>query len=148
MEEGLLFIHIIGVIMWLGGGMFATYTYWRIGAHATSSAGPALNALSARSSVYFGVANILVLGSGVALVAVGDEFGWTDTFVLIGIAGILVSGAWQGLVNSRAEKQLLETLDSSGDPLPILKRFRSGAFVDIAILALVVYAMIAKWGVG
>jgi hypothetical protein len=147
-EEGLLFIHIIGAIMWLGGGIYATYAYWRIGAHATSSAGPSLNALAAKNSLYFGAANILVLGSGIALVATQDEFGWTDAFVLIGIGGILLSGAWQGLYAMKAEKQLLETLGGSRDPIPVLKRMRMGSYVDIAILAIVVYAMIAKWGAG
>lgn len=135
--------------MWLGGGLFAIYAYTQVAGVDGQETGRHLNALSARGSWFFGIANLLVLGSGIAMVAISDAFGWTDAFVLIGIAGILVSGAWQGLVGTKAEKRMLEAFEGSGsDRGNAVARARSTAYVDVAILVVVIYAMIAKWGAG
>lgn len=135
--------------MWVGGGMYGVYAISQIGGKGAEGAGQALHALAARNGWYFGIANILVLGSGIAMVATSDEFGWTDAFVLIGIGGILLEGAWQGLVAAKAEKRMLAAFDGSGeDPAAAVGRARSQFYVDLAILFIVIYAMIAKWGVG
>lgn len=149
MEDGLLFVHIVGAAMWLGGGIYALYAYSRIGGSAGEAAGTSLNALAARNGWYFGIATLLVLASGIGMVIVNDEFGWTDAFVLVGIGGIVVEGAWQGLMAGKAEKRMLEAFEGSGeDPAAALRRARQLSYGDLVVLLVVVYAMIAKWGVG
>lgn len=139
----------MGAAMWVGGGIYSMYAYSQIGGRRVDGAGSAMHALADRNGWYFGIANLLVLASGIALVAMQDEFGWTDAFVLIGIGGIILEGAWQGLVVGKADKKVLEAFDGSGeDPVAAVRRHRTVAYGDLAILSIVIYSMINKYGAG
>ncbi|HKX75127.1 MAG TPA: hypothetical protein VJR05_07040 [Acidimicrobiia bacterium] len=145
MRNLLLLLHIVGAAGWIGAGIFAQYVYTRITRGAPASAADSLAAIGQKASFYFGSVSGLVLLSGIALVLTSDAYGWTDTFVLIGIAAFVLSGIWQSLIGNRTDQRFLAAVKGDGtDPVIALKSWRRVSSVDLGILLVTVYAMIAK----
>lgn len=147
MGDGLLFLHIIGVAGWIGGGLFGIYAGGRLARAGGEAHGRALELIYAKAGIYFGVAFVLVVGSGIGLVITEDEWGWGDTFIWIAVAAIVVSGAWEGLVSRKAGEALIDELKTTGTTKPAtFNRWRFAGFGDVAILLVAVWAMITKIG--
>jgi len=141
----LLLIHIVSAAGWIGAGLFAQYAYTRITQDALSAAADSLAAIGKKASWYFGAVSGLVLVSGVSLVLTSDAYGWTDAFVIIGIAAFVLSGIWQSVVGNRTDERFLAAVKGDGDnPIVALRRWRRVSTVDLAILLFTVYVMIAK----
>lgn len=146
MRDFLLFLHIVGAAGWLGGGLYAVSTYPRIARMGSPTGGETLRGLEKMSGVYFGVSSGLVLLSGVALVLTSDAFGWTDGFVLIGIAAFLLSGLLQGLVGRKTNERLTEAATTGENVETAVRSWRLGSVWDFVILFVVIWAMVSKIG--
>jgi uncharacterized membrane protein len=145
MRNILLFLHIVGAAGWIGAGLFAQFVYTRLTRGAPWSASESLEAIGQKASWYFGSVSGLVLLSGISLVLTSDGYGWTDTFVIIGIAAFVLSGIWQSLVGNRTDQRFLASLKGEGsDPITALRSWRRVSAVDLGILLITVYAMVAK----
>lgn len=146
MRDGLLFLHIIGAAGWLGGAIYAAYTYSTLAKAEPSAAGPALGRLKKVEDRYFGPVTGLVLLSGVGLVLTSDAFGWGDAFVLIGLGAILVSGILNGTVFKGSTDRLIEASSAGSGVTEALHFWQRGVGVDVVILLVVVWAMVSKLG--
>jgi uncharacterized membrane protein len=142
MGELLLTIHILAAAAWIGGGLYATFS-------ASTLAGsmglkPVMLVEDSVSTKFFGASVALVLLSGIGLVITSDQFGWTNAFVLIGIAAIVLDGVIEGVIFSPRVKRLTEADE------PSMTEFRSilrtSSVLHMAILFFTVWAMVAKLG--
>lgn len=146
MRNGLLFLHIIGAAGWLGGGLYAAYTYSTLAKAEPAAAGPALGRLKKVEDRYFGPVSGLVLLSGIGLVLTSDAFGWGDTFVLIGLGAFLVSGLLNGTLFKNATDRLVEASSTGSGVTEALRFWQRGVVVDVVILLVVIWAMVSKLG--
>lgn len=145
MRNLLLLLHIVGAAGWIGAGLFAQYVYTRITRDAPTAAADSLEAIGKKASWYFGAVSGLVLVTGIGLVLTSDAYGWTDAFVIIGIAAFVLSGIWQSIVGTRSDVRFLAALKGEGgDRSVALRTWRRVSSVDLAILFFTVYAMVAK----
>ena len=147
MRDGLLFLHIVGVAGWLGGGVYAFYTYSALASMEPAAAGPALQRLHKVEDRFFGPTSGLVLLSGVGLVLTSEAFGWGDAFVLIGLGAFVISAIIGATVGKRNSERLVEATSTGSDVGEALKSWRRGTAWDFVILAVVIWAMITKLGV-
>lgn len=153
----LLFLHVLGAILWFGGGVVfqlrterAAISYDRARVASLVDDGDFLG------KAYFGPVTLLVLVTGVSLVFVGD-WGFDRLFVLGGLAGFLSSAVVGFAFIEPTTKRLShafdaatsETRDSSGDDAGVtsaLDRLRKIGRVDSVIMLTVVFLMTVKPG--
>lgn len=148
MRNGLLFLHVLSAAAWIGGGLFAVWIYPRIAKSGVSGAGTALKAVAEKAGSFFGPAAGLTLLTGIILVLTRDEWGWGDTFVIVGLAVWVFSALFQALVSGKIEERMLDAAAAeSGEMATALRGFYSSAAVEITALVVALYVMIAKVGV-
>ena len=146
MEDVLLFVHVFGAAGWIGGGLFGVYSTRRLARVGGEGNGRALELIFERASAYFCTMFVLVVGAGVGLVVLQDEWGWDDAFVWVGIIAIVFSGVWQGLVASKKDTRLLEAVKTdSPNRASVFRSWQSTAWVDLAILLVALWAMVTKF---
>jgi len=145
-RDGLLFLHIVGVAGWLGGGAYALYTYSALATMDAAAAGPALQRLKKVEDRFFGPASGLVLLSGVGLVLTSEAFGWGDTFVIVGLVAFVLSAILGATVGKRNSERLAEAAGTGSDVSAALRSWRLGTVWDFLILFVVIWAMITKLG--
>jgi len=145
-RDGLLFLHIVGVAGWLGGGAYALYTYSALATTEAAAAGPALQRLKKVEDRFFGPASGLVLLSGIGLVLTSDAFGWGDTFVIIGLVAFVLSAILGATVGKRNSERLAEAAGTGSGVPAALRSWRLGTVWDFLILFVVIWAMITKLG--
>jgi hypothetical protein len=144
-EDVLLFVHIAGAAGWIGGGVFGAYSIGRLAKAGGASNGRAMEVIVEKAGVYFTIMFVLVVGAGVGLVLIEDEWGWGDTFIWFGIGAIVLSGVWQGLVAGKSDQRLLDAVkNESPNRLAVLGTWRRTAWVDVAILLVALWAMVTK----
>ena len=146
MHDFLLFLHIVGVAGWLGGGLHAFYAYSQIARMGAPAGGETLKGLEKKSEMYFGVTSGLVILSGVVLVLTSDEFGWTDGFVLIGLGAFTLSGVLQSAFGKKANQRLTEAATTGSGIDVAVRSWQFGSAWDLVILFIVVWAMVTKLG--
>ncbi len=143
MRNVLLILHILGAAAWIGGGLYGWFSYSRL---AKAGAGSGLRAVAGAADRYFGPAAVLTLLSGIALVWTQDAWGWSDTFVLVGIGVFVFSAAWQPLVASKVEERFLDAVDGQGDLVSASRSVNLTMAVDLAVLLVALWAMVVKLG--
>ena len=142
MREALLTVHILGVALWLGGGMYSVLTF--PGNARASSLKEALLVDEAVGGKYFGVAFVLLFGSGIGLVMDSAAIGWGTAFVLIGIGVAVVSGVLDGAVFGPRLKRMAESDDNDIVRAARLNRF--AALNHLLLLGFAIWAMVSKLG--
>ncbi|MGH8948537.1 MAG: hypothetical protein ACRDXF_06710, partial [Acidimicrobiia bacterium] len=140
MRDGLLFLHIVGVAGWLGGGVYALYTYSALATMEPAAAASAFQRLKKVEDGFFGPASGLVLLSGVGMVLTSEAFGWGDAFVLIGLSAFLISAILGATIGKRNSKRLLEAASTGSGVNDALRSWRFGTTWDFVILAVVIWA--------
>jgi uncharacterized membrane protein len=145
-RDGLLFLHIVGVAGWLGGGAYAMYTHSALATMEPSAAAPALQRLKKVEDRFFGPASGLVLLSGIGLVLTSEAFGWGDAFVLIGLGAFLISAILGATIGKRNSERLIEAANTGSGVADALRSWLVGTVWDFVILAVVIWAMITKLG--
>jgi len=146
MRDVLLFIHIVGVAGWLGGGLYSVYAYSTVAGLEPAAAGAAVEALQKRDDRFFGPTSGLVVLSGIGLVLTSEAYGWGDTFVLIGLGAFVLSGILNGIVGKKNNARLVKASTSGSGMAEALGSWRRGTAWDFMILFIVIWAMITKIG--
>lgn len=146
MRDGLLFLHIVGVAGWLGGGAYAFFTYPALARMEPAAAGPALQRLKKVDDRFFGPSSGLVLLSGIGLVLTSEAFGWGDAFVLVGLGAFVIAAILGATLGKRNSERLTEAASTGTGVTEALQTWRQGTVWDFLILAVVIWAMIAKLG--
>lgn len=145
MRDWLLIFHILGAAGWIGGGLYTWYASNQL-ARNSDTAGNAARILAGGADRYFAPVAVVTLLTGLALVWTQEAWGWTDTFVLIGIGVFVVSGVWQPLVASKAEERYLVAMESGEGISEATGALNRAALVDLGILLVALWAMVVKLG--
>jgi uncharacterized membrane protein len=142
-------LHVVGAIAWVGGGLGLLVLHRRMlaakdfeGLHALDRHGQALG------TWLFTPAALLTVAFGVAMVATEPSIGFGELWVLIGFAGILASGVAQMGLAAPAGKRFSALAAEHGfdhpDVAAAAGRVTVGNAVDVGLLLVVVWAMVAK----
>ena len=141
-------LHVVSVIVWVGGVAALSVVAWRMRNERNR---PVLTALLRQASTYgervAGPASFIVLLTGPMMVGMA-HIGFGTFWVLLGFAG-LTAHFWIGATALRRRTSALLQLSSngSGDDAAILvaaRRLWSAQLIYLAIMAAVVAAMVLK----
>jgi hypothetical protein len=147
MRDGLLFLHILGVAGWLGGGLHGLVAYTAVASTAPEVAGPAMRALTRLDARYYGPSTLLVLLSGIGLVLTSDAYEWGDTFVIIGLVAFVIAAALGAALGKRSSDRLVEAVATEGPGrADAVRRWRRSTVLDFLVLLVTLWAMISKIG--
>ena len=147
MNDILLFLHILGAAGWIGAGLYTYFIFPRI-ARKGAEGRPAITEMASSADRFFGPAAGLVLLTGIGLVLESDLYGWSDTFVWVGISVFVLSAIWQPLVASKAEDRVMSAVAGEGAIGPAISAWRRVGLFDVAIVLIALWAMVVKLGVG
>lgn len=142
-----LWLHILGGGTWLGANVMQAVVSRGLIGDDTTVAKRWMQAVHKASNPVYGIASVLILATGIYLVLGFDAYSFSDTFVGIGIAVLIIGGALAGLVFSRQTKAAIAAYES-GNPAAAAPAHRSIAMwgtIDTLLIALAVLAMVAKW---
>jgi len=145
------FLHVVGAIAWVGGGIGLTILARRLVVARDYVTLQAINAQGkALGNWLFMPAFILTLGFGIAMVVDTPAYGFFDTWIVIAYGGILLSGAFEGLIGQRAAKAFTAAIEQHGaesaQARAAASRVTLGGWLDVLALLVVVFAMIVKPG--
>ncbi len=145
----LLWLHVLAAATWFGAAVAVMVTTPRM-----RTAGGDVAAGWQRHTVMLGArlftpAAVVALATGVGLVLESNgAYEWESTFVVLGFAMVIV-GAFVGIriyaPSGRRAAELHEAGETSGLDA-IYGRVRTVAWVELFLLALTIYAMVAKLG--
>lgn len=145
----LKFLHILGAMVWLGGGL----TLVLVGVRARQSSDPNAIREFARTVPYVGVrllgpAWIIVLTSGVWMVLASAEWKFTQPWVLLGLGLFAFAFLIGAVYMSRVGIQLQRTATSSGttDGGALAGRWILGYSLVLAALLVALWDMVFKPG--
>lgn len=146
MDGFLLFLHIAAAGTWIGGNV------------AQFVLKPRFNTPSDRSSFWLGTidmgrkqytpAALVLLGTGIWLVARNDAFEYESLFVAIGVV-VVVLGAVLGMAVFAPQGRKAAGLRQQGDEagaLAVERRLALAGGIDTALVLVAVAAMVWKWG--
>jgi uncharacterized membrane protein len=145
----LKFLHIVGAIAWVGGGLGLVILSRRFVAARDYTGLLSLGRQSqALGTWLFMPAALITVGFGIALVATEAAFRFTDLWILIGFGGVIASGVAQMVVAEPASKRFMalatEHRTDHPDVAEAARKLTRTGFLDLGILLLVVWAMVAK----
>jgi uncharacterized membrane protein len=148
MYDWLKAIHVLGAIVWVGGAVAMQLLAIR----AMASKDTVRQATFSADVEWMGMrvftpASVVVLLAGIAMV-LDAGIGWTDAWILAGLAGIaftiIVGASFLGPESGRLKALIAER--GEGDPEVIRRRDRifMVSRIDLAVLIFVVLMMVLK----
>ena len=146
LHDWLLFLHILSAVVYIGGAVAVT-----VQATAAAEMPRQFLRMADLAGRAIGIGAALTLVTGIGLVLEGG-YGFSTTFVLVGIGAILIAGAVEGMYSSRkmkAAKAAIED-DEGANASSVGESMRQVMMVNIGVLALLVFAiwaMVFKPGV-
>jgi hypothetical protein len=147
----LLFAHVLGAIVWIGGGLMLLL----IGVRVRSSAGPTAAAEFARTLPYVALraltpAIAVILVTGVVMVLTSAAWRFSQLWVLLALGLLVLAFAIGALYLSRTGSALLraasEDVGDVASVTAVLDRWLLGYGVVLLLLVIVVWDMIFKPG--
>jgi uncharacterized membrane protein len=151
LEPWIHFIHVLGAIIWVGGGVMLSL----IGARARKSDDPRLIREFARTLSYVGLrvltpAVVALLLSGLWLVLTGSEWKFTQLWVLLGlgsfIAAFLIGAIYLSRIAIQLDRVAAGTDLNLQTARDLLGRWMVGYQVILLILVFAVWDMVFKPG--
>lgn len=143
------FLHLTGVIAWLGSGIGLTILWRGLAKAGSVDAVKAITGQNkALSAKLFGPAVLLTLAAGVAMVIDTPAIDFSDLWVVIGFAGIVLSGVLNGAIADPASKQMVAAIESGGfnstDATAARSRVSMAGNIELLVLFAVVLVMVVK----
>ena len=147
----LLFAHVMGAIMWLGGGyVFQLFVERAVATDNVERMRGLMEDGERLGKKYFGPLSIIVLASGLALVFTAN-WGFGHVFVIGGLAGLVASAVIGGALIGPTVARIRAGFDKSDASATYelnaaMRRLRNIGRTDAVITTLVVYLMTVKPG--
>lgn len=150
MSETLLIIHILSAAAWIGGAFLLGFLGPRMGRAGGPAAGAWVGVVLQAIPKFFVPASLLTLASGITIVATQDEWDWSDIFVGLGIA-IVVVALSIALFNNLPALTKMRDAAKSGDMPTVAanaRRVTSGGATIGLLLVLAEIVMVLRLGSG
>ncbi|HVL89920.1 MAG TPA: DUF2269 family protein [Actinomycetota bacterium] len=145
----LLFVHVTGVVFWVGAGGAFQIMAERVAKMDSSRVKAFIQTGSLVPSAYFGILTAVVLVSGVWMV-VDSGIGFEQPFVVAGVVGLIASGAIGGAVMGKTSASLYTLVASPNFDEKVMNagvaKMRTFGRLDLAIMLFVIYMMTVKPG--
>jgi uncharacterized membrane protein len=151
LDNWLHFVHVVGAMVWVGGGLTMSF----IGLRTRSSANPTAIAEFGRTLPYVGLrilmpAVLVVLVTGVWMVLASSEWHFSQFWVVLGLGLFLLAFLIGAIYLGRVGIQLGRASNASGagggDVKALLNRWLTGYWVVLIILLVAVWDMVFKPG--
>ncbi len=142
MRDLLLVVHVLAAAAWIGGSLFAGYSFSVLGALRDLKTVKSVE--EATGAKFFGTAVVILFLSGAALVIVSDRFGWGHAFVLIGIAAIAVEGILESAIIGPRLTRIAEAKTPDVDSFR--RTLSWSTLAHLVLFAAVVWVMVVKLG--
>lgn len=149
--EVLKTLHVLAAVIWVGGAA-ATQVY---AIRATNSNDPTRMAALAKDAEFVGTrvftpASLLVLGLGIWMVIDREEIAFGDTWIVLGLIGILFSALVGSIFLGPESGRIGKLIDAEGAESPEVSRRLKRIFlvsrVELVVLLLVVVDMVVRPG--
>jgi len=145
----LLFLHILLTVIWVGGGITIQWLALRVLRRGPEAIADFSSDIAWAGMRVFMPASGLLFLVGVPMVAWGP-WDFTQTWVLIGIAGFLLTFITGAALLGPTSKKLSELIKTNGveDPgvAPLVKKLLTISRVDMIVLVIVIWDMAFKPG--
>ena len=151
LSEFLTMLHVVAAVIWVGGA-FAAQMY---ALRARAAEDPARMSQFGQDTEWIGTriftpASLLVLALGITLVVREPVYAFGDTWILIGLGGILFSALVGSLFLGPESGRLAKVIAEKGPGDPEVKRridrLTLVSRIELGILLLVVADMVVKPG--
>jgi len=116
MHETLLIIHILSAAAWIGGTFFLGFAGPRMGRAGGPAAGAWIGLVLQAVPRFFLPVSLLTLASGLLIVTNEEQWNWSDPFVGIGIAAVVIALSIAFLNNVPTLKAMIEAANSGDLP--------------------------------
>ena len=150
MRDLYLVLHIFLAAAWIGGGLSVGFLLPRMQRSGAAAAEAFFRAYDSMGKIYFNVAGIGVLVTGILLVLDGTSgYEFEDTFVVIGIIAVII-GAVLGMAGfGPATRNIVAAYENEdeGSIKTLTGRFSMLGILDTIVLLVALVAMVYKWGV-
>lgn len=147
MYELLVFIHIMGGLTWFGSGLFHQLHMNRLRASNGQAAVAAqFDSFAWSEKWIFVPAPLLVIATAITMVLVDDAWSFSQPWVYLSLALWVVAAIMGGAVGGKTMGQINETRERGGDVAPLVDRYLSLAWIDVAILVSLLALMVFKPG--
>ncbi len=143
----LLIIHIGAAGTWLGANIIQAVVPPLVAQQGVAAAAGWYRATAKFGSRLYGPATILVLATGVAMVLLSEEHGFSAAFVFIGFAMVIIGTLFGKFIFEPGSDAAAEAIES-GDQVRIKRAVgRIAAFgtVDTLLLLFTFTAMVFRW---
>jgi len=144
-----LVLHILLAAAWIGGGLTLAFLAPKMQKSGVVAARAFYSGYEAMGKIYFNVAGVGVLITGVLLVLDSEIYDWEDTFVAVGIVAVIL-GAVLGMAGfGPLGRKIVAAYDrdDQGAIKTLTGRFGMFGIIDTLILLIALVAMVYKWGV-
>ena len=144
----LLSLHIAAIASWLGADVVQHAMRHRWQEEASDATKAWARMQFWLHDRYYAVVAVVILVSGIALVQDG-HWGWSSTFIWIGIAAIVAGATLGGIRLKGLAKKRIDALEA-GDTRGAAAAERRALPIELLLTALVlvtVVSMVHKWGV-
>lgn len=147
MTSVLLYIHILAAGAWIGTSVVQAVTNDRMSKESDEVAVGWLNAVVRWGTVIYAPAAVLVLVTGIWMVAISNEvYRFESLFVVIGF-GMVVIGVYFGNRIFGPLSLKAAGLRAKGeDAGPVYGRLRTFGLIDMILLLITFAAMVGRWG--
>ena len=148
--ELLKFLHVLAIATWFGSGLAILVIAMRARTLPAAFGPFAVNAgwWAGRAHP---AAGVVLLLTGFAMVGDSDFIDFSDTWVWLGLVGLIAAFGVGGALIGRTSDALSKKIEASGgvlaeDDRPLAEQLLLYARIELAILVLVVADMVAKPG--
>lgn len=147
MTSVLLYLHILAAGAWIGTTVVQAVTNDRMSRESDEVAVGWLNAVVRWGTVIYAPAAVLVLVTGIWMVAISNEvYRFESLFVVIGF-GMVVIGVYFGNRIFGPLSLKAAGLRAKGeDAGPVYGRLRTFGLIDMILLLITFAAMVGRWG--
>lgn len=148
--ETMLFVHILGVAVWVGGGIMLGFISSRV--EKTGDAQYRARFAKSASVVgpVIGVSALLVLGTGIGMVVNSDSWELGQTWVWLGLTLFALSGVVGAAYFGPASNKIVAALESGQvqEADRRAKQFNMVSMLDTLLLLVILGLMVFKPGAG
>jgi uncharacterized membrane protein len=147
-RDTLLIIHILSAAAWIGGSFMLAFAGPRMAKAGGPASGAWVGVVLEAVTRFFTPAAVLTLWSGIGLVLAVEPWGWSDAFVGIGIAAVVVAlsiAHMNNVPSLRGIQQAAQAGDMDALAVNARKVMAGGATISL-ILILTEVAMVLRLG--